>query len=173
MLRTEVDPPLLAALREQLLEIWVDTTNAGGALGLLEPADARSAAPVAEATWRRIESGRDALVVLREDEAPVGWVVLSSNASPLEQHWRTVRRLQVRPSRQGRGYGGALLRAAEDHARRLGLEALHLTVRGGTGTERFYERHGYAVVGTIPRALRVAPGDDRDQLYLVKPLPRR
>lgn len=170
MVTTRVDPPLTRELRARLLEIWVDTTNAGGALGLPEPADAVTAAPVAEATWPRFESGTDALVVLYDGDLPIGWVGLGANSSPLEQHWRTVRRLQVLPAYQGNRYGEQLLLAAEDHARALGLEALHLTVRGKTGTERFYEKLGYSVVGVLPNALKIRPDDVRDQLYLVKEL---
>jgi GNAT superfamily N-acetyltransferase len=171
MVTTVVDPLLTPELRDRLLAIWVETTNAGGALGLLEPADPVSAAPVAEPTWERFAAGQDALVVLYDDDGlPIGWVALAANASPLEQHWRTVRRLQVLPSYQGKGYGGTLLLAAEDHARELGLEALHLTVRGKTGTERFYEKLGYSVVGVLPNALRLSEDDVRDQLYLVKAL---
>jgi GNAT superfamily N-acetyltransferase len=170
MVRTEVAHRVTPELCARLLEIWVETTNAGGALGLMEPADAVTAAPIADATWARVAAGQDALVVLYDGDVPIGWVSLAANASPLEQHWRTVRRLQVHPSYQGKGYGEQLLLAAEDHARGLGLEALHLTVRGKTGTERFYEKLGYAVVGVLPNALRVAPGDDRDQLYLTKDL---
>ena len=170
MLTTRVDPPLTPELRARLLAIWVETTNAGGALGLPEPADPVSAAPVAEPTWARIEGGQDSLVVLYDDDLPIGWVALAANASPLEQHWRTVRRMQVLPSYQGKRYGETLLLAAEDHARKLGLDALHLTVRGKTGTERFYEKLGYAVVGVLPNALRIRADDVRDQLYLVKQL---
>jgi catechol-2,3-dioxygenase len=47
------------------------------------------------------------------------------------------------------------------------LERLQLTVRRGEGLERFYERFGYAVVGSRPRAVRVAPGDDRDEVLMV------
>jgi GNAT superfamily N-acetyltransferase len=170
VIRTVAAPPLTAELEAQLLEVWLATTNAGGAVGLLAPADAESAREVAQRTWQRVRSGDDALVVLYDTSIPLGWVTLAASASPLEQHWRTVRRLQVHPAHQGHGYGGQLLDAAEEHARELGLEALHLTVRGGTGTERFYLRRGYELVGVIPAALRVAPGDVRDQLYLVKSL---
>ena len=47
---------------------------------------------------------------------------------------------------------------------------IYATVRGGTGTEKFYERLGYQQVGRIPGALRVGPGDDRDEYLLWLPL---
>ena len=55
-------------------------------------------------------------------------------------------------------------------ARELGLEALLVTVRDGRGTDVFYRRLGYTEVGRIPGAIRVAPGDDRDEIYLWLPL---
>jgi GNAT superfamily N-acetyltransferase len=162
------NPPLDATLREQLLDIWVETTNAGGALGLLPPTSTELAEPLATATWSRVEDGRDDLIAAVLDGAPIGWVVLEANSSALTTHWRTVKRLQVHPAHQGNGRGRRLLQAAEDVATGLGLEALHLTVRGGTGTDRFYTALGYQAVGRFPRALRVAPGDDRDEIYMVK-----
>jgi ribosomal protein S11 len=55
-------------------------------------------------------------------------------------------------------------------ARKLGLEALQVTVRGGTGREAFYQRLGYREVGRLPGALRVDAGDDRDEIVLWLPL---
>jgi ribosomal protein S18 acetylase RimI-like enzyme len=76
--------------------------------------------------------------------------------------------LQVDPELQGKGIGSALMTAITELARaRLGLEQLQLTVRGKTGTEAFYERFGYEVVGRIPDAIRVSPGDDRDMIYMM------
>jgi hypothetical protein len=63
-----------------------------------------------------------------------------------------------------------VLRDGDRMARDLGLEQLQLTVRGGTGLERFYGRFGYAVVGRHPGALRVAPGDDCDEIMMVASL---
>ena len=47
----------------------------------------------------------------------------------------------------------------------IGLEALTLMTRSGTGAERFYKRCGYREVGRIPGAIRVRPGDDRDEVH--------
>jgi hypothetical protein len=58
------------------------------------------------------------------------------------------------------------MREAERLAPTLGFEALHLTVRGGLGLEEFYKRLGYREIGRLPGALRVAPGDDRDEVLM-------
>ncbi len=51
-----------------------------------------------------------------------------------------------------------------------GVEAIRLTCRGGLGLERFYASCGYKEVGRIPDAIRVAPGDDRDDVIMLLPL---
>jgi GNAT superfamily N-acetyltransferase len=77
----------------------------------------------------------------------------------------------VHPRHQGRGYGRDLLAAAGDAARTMpGIEAIRLTCRGGNGLERFYASCGYKEVGRVPGAIRVAPGDDRDDITMLLPL---
>jgi hypothetical protein len=49
----------------------------------------------------------------------------------------------------------------------LGLEQLRLTVRSGHDLESFYGRLGWRELGRHPGAVRVAPGDDRDEIFLL------
>jgi GNAT superfamily N-acetyltransferase len=155
-------------LRSQLLDTWVAVTDAGGAVGFVPPADPEEIAPALDSALARVVDGHDELLVLRRDGAAVGMALLVSHTSALRRHWRTVLRVMVHPSLQGQGAGSQLLAGVDGVARELGLEQLHLTVRGGTGVERFYERFGFTVIGRHPGAIRVAPGDDRDELILVK-----
>lgn len=164
-------PALTPALRVQLVDVWVAATNAGGALGLLAPTTADDAEELAGRLWQRLQDGRDELVVGTLDHVVVGWFVLERRDGPLSRHWATLKRLQVHPEHQGRGLGSALLRHGDAVARAVGLAALHLTVRGGTGTEAFYARHGYREVGRLPGALRLAAGDDRDEIHMWRDLP--
>lgn len=171
-LRFELDPPLEGELREQLTEIWTDVSNAGGAVGFVPPTTIEEVRPVAEDAFRRAEEGNDHLVVAFEPgDKPVGFVFLVNRPGALFGHWATVKRLQVHPNSQSTGIGGALLEAVHDIGRKkLGLEQILLTVRGGTGRERFYERHGYQEVARIPGLIRVAPGDDREEIYMTRKL---
>jgi len=171
-LRFELDPPLTPELRQQLTQIWTDVSNADGAVGFVPPTTFDEVEPVAEEAFRRSEEGKDHIVVAYGvDERPVGFVFLMGRPGALFSHWATVKRLQVHPDAQGRGIGGALLEAIHDLGReRLGLEQMLLTVRGGTGRERFYERHGYREVARIPGLIRVAPSDDRDEIYMTRTL---
>jgi GNAT superfamily N-acetyltransferase len=154
-------------LREQLLEMWVDVTNAGGAVGFTPPANISAVATTLDAALDRVAAGTDLLGILRQNGSVVGMAFLVDSGSALRRHWRTILRLMVRPELQGRGAGRVLLEGLHGTAADLGLEQLVLTTRGGTGVEGFYERFGYSIVGRHPGAIRLAPGDDRDELILI------
>lgn len=168
-----LDPPFDDAAERRLVEVWVDVSNAGGAVGfappppLVAPADV---APLAAAALRSVREGRDHVVVAYGGDVLVGFAFLEHRPGPLFRHWATVKRLQVHPAEQGRGIGRALLRACHGFATELGIEALHLTVRGGTGRESFYASEGYELIATIPGAIRLSAEDTRDELYMVKRL---
>jgi GNAT superfamily N-acetyltransferase len=170
LLRFELNPELDDLLSQQLLTIWVDVSNAGGSVGFVPPVTEEEVAPVAQHAFKKVRSGEHRVLVGYKGEEPVGFLFLEQRPGPLFKHFAIIKRLQVHPSMQGRGIGGALLQAAEDAARGLGLEQLHLTVRGGTGTESFYERHGYELKARIPDVIKVGRGEYRDELYLIRSL---
>lgn len=155
------------ALRADLLACWTDVTNAGGAVGFVPPVTREDVAPVLDRQLEGIRSGRDVLALLTVDGATAGFAVLGGSSSPLRRHWVTVLRVQVHPDHQGRGLGRVLMHGVHDIARARGKEFLHLGARGGTGVDAFYRRLGYTEVGRVPGAIRVAPGDDREEILLV------
>ncbi len=157
-------------LRGAMRACWVDVTNAGGAVGFVPPVTAADVEPALEHLVSGVHERGDVLVVLSVDGELAGFAGLVTSAHVLKRHWATVLRVQVHPSRQGSGLGRVLLEGVHDAARRHGWEFVHLTVRGGTGTEAFYRSLGYREVGRIPGALRVAPGDDRDEISMVRPV---
>ena len=169
-MRFELNPRLDEALRSTLIDLWVDVTNAGGAVGFAPGVDSADVTPLATTAFDRVERGDDHIVVAYEDGEPVGFAFLEHRPGPLFRHWATVKRLMVHPSLQGAGRGHRLLEGVHDKARELGLEQIHLTVRGATGTEAFYERHGYVIQARIPDVIRVAPDDTREEIYMVKRL---
>ena len=154
------------ALRRELLACWTDVTNAGGAVGFVPPVTEDDVAPALDELVRRVEEGRALLALLAVDGATAGFAVLARAASPLRRHWATVSRVQVHPSRQGIGLGRVLMAGVHAIARDEGLEFLHLGARAGPGADAFYRRLGYQEVGRLPGAIRVAPGDDRDEIVM-------
>jgi GNAT superfamily N-acetyltransferase len=169
-LRFVLDPPLTAELRGQIVTLWADVTNAGGAVGFVGPVNEEEVGPTAEAAFAGIDDGSDRLLVGYEGERLVALLIITSNRFALKDHWRTLKRVMVHADRQGHGYGVAIMREAERIGRQMGWVALHVTVRGGQGLERFYKRCGYTEVGRLPAALRVTPGDDRDEILMWRPL---
>ncbi|HET6530634.1 MAG TPA: GNAT family N-acetyltransferase [Actinoplanes sp.] len=165
-----LDPDLTADLRDRVLALWVDVTNAGGAVGFVAPVTPADVRPTAERAFAAVRDGADHLLAGFDRDDLVALLFITDNGHHLKDHWRVLKRVMVAPGSQGRGYGTAIMRQAAEAGRKLGLAALAVTVRGGTGRERFYERLGYREVGRLPGALRVAPGDDRDEIYLWRDL---
>ncbi len=165
-----LDPPLTAELRSRIIRLWVDVTNAGGAVGFVAPVDAEDVRPVAEAAFAAVGDGIDHLLIGTDGGELVALLFVVSNRFPLKEHWRVLKRVMVTPKSQGRGYGAALMREAASTGRRMGLAALQVTVRAGAGVENFYARLGYREAGRMPGALRVAPDDHRDEIYMWLPL---
>lgn len=165
---------LAETLRDELAACWVDTTNAGGAVGFpFPPVDLDEVRPAVDELSEDVAAGRSVLLVARRGDRLVGWVSLDLNAFPLVAHWATVRRLQSHPDERGRGVGTALMEELVRVARADGLERLRLVVRGGMGLEDFYRRLGWEVVGTWPGALRFGEGDDRDEVLMALELGAR
>jgi GNAT superfamily N-acetyltransferase len=169
-LEMEPDEVLDPGLRADLLDTWVAATNAGGAVGYTAPAPVEKIAENLDGALGRVAAGLDLLGVLSTGERYAGMGMLVNRGSALQAHWRTVLRVMVHPEYQGNGAGRMLMEGLRGSAVDLGLEQLQLTVRGGLGLEKFYGPLGYRIVGTHPRAVRVAPDDYRDELTLVMDL---
>jgi len=157
-----------AGLGRELIDCWVAVSNAGGAVGFLPPADGTQVARVAAELIAGLDPQRSRLLLALADGVLAGWLNIQRELSPLMAHWGNVNRLQTHPAFQGQGIGTTLMTEARRVAREeMGLEQLHLALRGGTGLERFYGRLGWRVVGSWPGALRIAPGDDRDEILMI------
>ncbi len=168
-LRFVLDPPVDAALRDGLLALWADVTDAGGSVGFVPPADPEEIRPELVRHLVAMARGRTRLLVGYDEDGTVAAAAfLALNDHRLMTHWIWLYTVMVHPAHQGRGYGRGLMAAAADAARTLpGIEAIRLTCRGGTGTDAFYTACGYQEVGRVPGAIRVAPGDDRDDVIML------
>ncbi|MGX4690506.1 N-acetyltransferase family protein [Streptomyces sp. JNUCC 63] len=167
-----LDPAVDPALRDGILDLWTDVSNAGGAVGFVPPVTREAIRPELVKQFMALTEGRARLLVGHDEEGRVAATAfLTFNTHRLMTHWLWLYTVMVHPRHQGRGYGRDLLEAAADAARGFdGIEAVRLTCRGGLGLERFYASCGYKEVGRVPGAIRIAPDDDRDDVIMLLPL---
>lgn len=164
-LRFVCGPELTVELRREIVSLWTRVTNAGGAVGFVPPVTKDEVRLVAEAAFAGIE-GADQLLVGYDGDRLAAMLIFADNRFALKAHWCVLKRVMVDPDRQGRGYGAAIVREAVRLGRQAGWEALHITVRDGASLDEFYKRCGFREVGRLPGALRVGPGDDRDEILM-------
>lgn len=164
-----LDPAVTAELRDGLLDLWTDVSNDGGSVGFVPPVTRDVVRPELVKHMVGMAEGRTRLLVGHDEEGRVAATAfIALNTHRLMRHWVWLYTVMVHPRHQGKGYGRDLLTAAEGAARSLdGIEAIRLTCRGGNGLERFYGSCGYKEVGRVPGAIRVAPGDDRDDVFML------
>ena len=163
-----LDPELTPELRAGITDLWTDVSNAGGAVGFVPPVTAEQVRPTADRQFAGAADGPDRLLVGREPGTGriVGVLFFEDQRFNLMAHWQLLKRVMVAPDRQGLGYGAELLAEAERLARSWGLSGLKLTLRGGRDLETFYARSGYKEVGRVPGAIRVAPGEEYDDVTM-------
>ncbi|MEU9731676.1 GNAT family N-acetyltransferase [Streptomyces sp. NPDC048002] len=159
------------ALREDLVRCWVAVTDAGGAViphGVgLPPVDPQAVATAFDRIVEALDPQRSRVLVATVDGSPAGWLLLRRDPHPLVAHCGVVNHLQTAVRFRGLGIGAALMRLVPAVAREeMGLERLGLSARSGLGLEDFYRRLGWVEVGRWPGALRIAPGDDRDEILM-------
>ncbi len=156
-------------LRAELLDCWVDVTDAGGAVGFLPPADRDAVAEALDRALAEVAEDRRVLVVAR-DAAVCGFGFLVPQTGPVVGHRASLLSLQVHPDAQGRGLGRRLVEALHEQGRRRGLTQVTLWYRSGLGLGAFYRAVGYREVGRWPGTLRVAEDDWRDDVWMVTDL---
>ncbi|WP_223290944.1 GNAT family N-acetyltransferase [Streptomyces avicenniae] len=172
-LRFDLDPAPTQALREGLAALWVDVTNAGGAVGFVPPVTSEDVEPALRRHLVGMAEGTTRLLVGHaEDGRPLATAFLRRNDHRLMRHWVGLVTVMVHPALQGGGVGRDLMAAAASAARRVdpGFTGIRLTCRGGLGLERFYTSCGYREVGRVPGAIKVAEGDHRDDITFWLPL---
>ncbi len=169
-LHIQRNPAPTEELLGSLVRVWVDVTEAGGAVGLSPPAQPEDARALAESHLDGVASGREDVVVAYDDERVAGFGFLELNGHGVLSHWGAIKRLQRHPRLHGRGVGSAVLAELERTACDRGLLMTTVTVRDGTGYERFYLGHGYRLDAVLPERLRLRDGQLLDELHLSKRL---
>ncbi len=167
-----LDPAVDRALSDGIVKLWADVSNAGGAVGFVPPVTAEAVRPELVKHLASMAEGRTRLLVGHDEDGEVAATAFFvHNTHRLMRHWVWLYTVMVHPRHQGSGHGRELMAAAAEAARGFdGIDAIRLTCRGGTGADRFYQACGYKEVGRVPGAIRVAEGDDRDDVVMLLPL---
>jgi len=153
---------------DELADLWLNVSLAGGSVGFATDVDAPTVRVASERIVADAVAGCAQLLVLRRDGALVGTVRLEQGSDPVAKHRAMLKLLMIDPDLQGQGWGTRLVDACLDLARDLGLEQVYLSARSATGLEEYYANIGWQEVGRFPGGVRVAPGDDRDEVWFFK-----
>jgi ribosomal protein S18 acetylase RimI-like enzyme len=129
-----------------------------------------STRPGAAAALRRgLLAGDLVLVAGSPPAAPRGLAWLVAGRALVRSAY--LRLLLVADEAQGSGLGARLLAAAESRLRPVANHLVLLVTRDNQGARRFYRRHGYRQVGTLPGLAR--PGLDEVLYWKRLRSPRR
>lgn len=101
----------------------------------------------------------------------LGMAAVAAETLEKQRHRGFVWGVYLRPEARGTGLAARLMAAVEAAARAAGLEWLHLTVAtGNAAAEALYRRAGYRPIGIEHCALKLGPGDYRDELRMERDL---
>ena len=157
--------------RDEVLDLWCATNDAGGAVGFLPGAPRANVARALAAHEQGMRAGDVTAVLLRSPAGGLlGLAFWQRPANPLLHHRRTAYRVMTDPIHRGRNLGRLLMAAMHRVAREDGVEIVELGVRSGYGTEDFYAGLGYEEIGRLKGGIRIAPGDERDDIHMARRL---
>jgi ribosomal protein S18 acetylase RimI-like enzyme len=107
-----------------------------------------------EEHWR-LGLRRVTSLAYREGGAISGIAVYVQNTAAKMRHRANMYSMYVRAHARGKGVGAALVRAVLEEARGKALQVHCTVVTSNDRARRLYERHGFTIYGTEPRALKV------------------
>lgn len=123
----------------------------------------------ARAAAAQASDGR-AVLAAEDDEGLFGVVQVIAAGTPNQPHRGDVAKMLVHRRGRRRGVAQALLAAAEDAGRDLGLTLLVLDTVTGGEAERLYARLGWERVGVIPNYALTPDGELCSTTYFYKPI---
>ncbi len=137
-------------LAPRLARILTEVVAAGGSVHFLDPIPPGAAIGY----WRKALAGAAAgeRIVFGGflGEALCGTVTLFLDTPPNQRFRAEIWKLMVAPAARGRGLARAMMRAAEEEARRLGRTLLNLDTAVEGGASELYESLGWVWAGVIP-----------------------
>ena len=134
---------------DALADVLVDCVAGGASVSFMHPMSLETARSFWRSVARNAEAGNCILLVAEDIGGIVGTVHVVLAQPENQPHRGDISKMLVHPRARRRGVGEALMRAAEDGARKAGKTLLVLDTASGDA-ERLYQRCGWILAGIIP-----------------------
>ncbi|MDP3761857.1 MAG: GNAT family N-acetyltransferase [Ramlibacter sp.] len=157
------------AQQRQLAELLVDCVDGGASVSFMHPLTMERALAFWHGVAEGVARGERALLVTEDAQGIVGTVQLILGQPENQPHRADVAKMLVRRRARRQGLGAALMRAAEDLARKCGRTLLVLDT-ASEDAERLYARLGWQRVGVIPDYALLPQGGLCDTTYFYRVL---
>jgi GNAT superfamily N-acetyltransferase len=132
-----------------LARVLIDCVEGGASVGFMHPLSMEKALAFWRGVGSDVERGARALLVAEDAAGIVGTVQIVLEQPENQPHRADLSKMLVHRRGRRRGIGAALMRAAEDAARRSRKSLLILDTASGDA-ERLYARMGWTLAGVIP-----------------------
>ena len=156
---------------EQLADVLIDCVEGGASVSFMAPLERAKAIGFWRGVVDGVERGDRVLLVARDDAGIVGTVQLIVGQPENQPHRADISKMLVHRRGRRQGLAEALMRAAEDEARRRGKTLLVLDTATGSDAERLYGRLGWRLVGVVPNYALFPDGRPCDTSYYYRELP--
>lgn len=155
---TRVTAEAAAKWRPQLIELLEDSIQHGASIGFLLPLSHDEVTKYWDSVLPGLTTKNRVLLIAEEDGQLQGSVQLEIPWKANGSHRAEVQKLLVHSRARSRGLGRALMVAAEDAARKAGIELLVLDTRTADTAETLYKSMGFVLAGIIPDYARSTNG---------------
>jgi GNAT superfamily N-acetyltransferase len=161
----ELDAGAIEQHLDALAALLLGAHDAGMALGLAAPLTPDDAKAAWRSTAALVAPGERVQLAAFDGDELLGAVHLARATAANGRHRAEIQRLVVAERARGRGAGRALMSAAVEHARALGLRLLWLSTHAGTDADRIYPRLGWTRSGVIPDYAVLPSGELADNAF--------
>ncbi len=153
-----LSPAEAEACWETLIDLLIDAVESGASVNFVWPMTREKAANWWTGALQSHARGERVILVAEEAGRVVGSVQLIFPGQENQAHRGDIGKLLVHSSARRRGFGAALMRAAEAEARSRGHTLLVLDTEAGSSGDRLYERLGWTRFGVVPGYAMSADG---------------
>jgi len=168
-----VDAAGLAAHREALVDLLIDTVEHGASVGFVLPLPRAEAGTYWDGLQASLTNGSRLLWIADDEAGLIGTVQLELTVKKNGLNRTEVQKLLVHTRARRRGVARTLMSAVELRARELDRGLLYLDTEAGSDAETFYRSAGYTCIGGLPEYACSPDGEWRANAIYYKTLFKR